>query len=210
PSRFSIASGRGDAKNKQLDNLYGVSTFGTRYAVYNYIKGEHHTAPQERWNKDLMEEDGAIHLKRLFKFNKHVTETIVKKTKFELIRSYSNLTEDQAVALIQMYRIGHFKRQEQRQGIKLRREKMIVAKDKESGGFEEFSIVDTISEIPEEPIEPIIVVECKSESVNNASNNPSYGILSTGVSWSFIKYSDNDISEEVTTIFPRMSQQKRD
>ncbi|KAJ3209782.1 hypothetical protein HK099_008433 [Clydaea vesicula] len=150
-----------------------------------------------------MEEDGAIHLKRLFKV------------------SYSNLTEDQAVALIQMYRIGHFKRQEQRQGIKLRREKMIVAKDKESGGFEESSIVDTISEIPEEPI---IVVECKSENVKRCfkqcilafkdvydkSNKPSYGILSTGVSWSFIKYSDNDISEEVTTIFPRMSQQKRD
>ncbi|KAJ3221106.1 hypothetical protein HK099_003778 [Clydaea vesicula] len=184
-----------------------------------------------------------------------MTETIVKKTKFEWNRSYSSFTEDQAVArikkdfadifnsLVQIEELVDFSsvthktvnikdtlyedlciciEVEDFPGAATKSSKEVNVNDmvflilvkikrendraKESGGFEEFVIVDTISEIPEEPI---LVVD--SQNVYDISNKPSYGILSTGVSWSFIKYSDNDIvvSEEVTAIFPRMSQQKK-
>ncbi|KAJ3379268.1 hypothetical protein HDU92_006782 [Lobulomyces angularis] len=74
-----------------LGNLYGVSAFGTKYAIYNYMKDSRRiepapipsdpnltvdTAPIERWNKDLMEKDGALHLKELFQCVVQMCEAI--------------------------------------------------------------------------------------------------------------------------------------
>ncbi|KAJ3202724.1 hypothetical protein HK099_001755 [Clydaea vesicula] len=74
-----------------LGNLYGVFAFGTKYAIYNYMKDSRRiepapipsdpnltvdTAPIERWNKDLMEKDGALHLKELFQCVVQMCEAI--------------------------------------------------------------------------------------------------------------------------------------
>lgn len=93
PSKLTVSSSREEADFQlrrrlidiaplcPLDTLYGMSAFGTQYAIYKYSKSNRFieprvipsdpvyitdTAPVERWGKDLMKNDGAIELRKLF------------------------------------------------------------------------------------------------------------------------------------------------
>lgn len=126
--------------------------------------------------------------------------------------------------LILLSTIAEFKEIENAESIKLRREKKIVSIDKESGGNEEFVIVDAI-DIGEEKY--IMIIEAKKASLaecfkqcilalkdsydNNNDKKTVYGFLTTGVSWQLVTYNENEIkiSDDIKVAFPRMKINKQ-
>lgn len=137
------------------------------------------------------------------------------------VESSKEVNVNDIVFIILFKTLGMFKNQENQENLKLRREKKIISVDKESGGFEEFVIIDLVN-IRDEV--PVLIIECKRNSIRECfkqcilalkdvfdiNKKPCYGILTTGVNWSFIKYTENEIlvSEEIVAIFPKMSKDK--
>lgn len=126
--------------------------------------------------------------------------------------------------LILLSTIADFKEIENAETIKLRREKKIIAIDKETGVSEQFVIVNAI-DISEEKY--IMIIENKNASLAECfkqcilalkdsydSNNDKktvYGFLTTGVFWQLVTYNENEIkmSDDIKVAFPRIKMNKQ-
>jgi hypothetical protein len=133
-----------------------------------------------------------------------------------------NMTDLAGIILIST--IADFREQESKFGIKLRREKAIIAKDRETGGLEEFVVIDIIDVDIDKYI---LIVEAKRSTIaeslkqcalalkdaydNNSDGKSIYGFLTTGLSWQLIVYKDQrfSLSEDFKVAFPRMKQDKQ-
>jgi hypothetical protein len=133
-----------------------------------------------------------------------------------------NMTDLAGIILIST--IADFREQENRPGIKLRREREIVAKDKVTGGLEEFVVIDFINVNTDRYI---LVVEAKRSTIaeslkqcvlalkdaydNNNDGKCIYGFLTTGLSWQLVVYKDErfSLSEDFKVAFPLMKKDKK-
>ncbi|KAJ3382883.1 hypothetical protein HDU92_004511 [Lobulomyces angularis] len=116
----------------------------------------------------------------------------------------------------------YYKDTENISSIKLRRESTIVSKDNQTGGREEYIVVDCIELIDRY----ILVVETKNTNLisclkqcilalkdcydNNNDGKRVFGLLTTGIAWQMVTYKDGEISisEEIPVAFPLMMQNK--
>ncbi|KAF8534429.1 hypothetical protein BDD12DRAFT_809376 [Trichophaea hybrida] len=106
--------------------------------------------------------------------------------------------------------------------IRLEREKEIISTDNETGGIEEFVVMDRIS-VTEEKF--VLVIEAKRSSLgeamkqcllslNDARDNNSggevYGFITTGKSWRMVKYDGRDFCQtrEIHSLFEGMDQER--
>ena len=120
--------------------------------------------------------------------------------------------------------LRHFIRRTQRKDVQLRRGKEIVATDEETGGFEEFVVVDLIS-VTEERY--VFVVEGKRSSIGKAmkqcllamkdmeDNNGTgdgkvYGFVTTGEVWQMIEYDGKSfrMTNNINVVFGTMDKEK--
>lgn len=133
-----------------------------------------------------------------------------------------NMTDLAGIILIST--IADFRNQENTLGIKLRREKAIVSKDKETGGIEEFVVVDVINVNLDRYI---LIIEAKRSTIaeslkqcvlalkdaydNNNDNKCIYGFLTTGLSWQLVVYKNEkfSLSEDFKVAFPLMKHDKQ-
>ena len=106
--------------------------------------------------------------------------------------------------------------------VQLRREKVIVSTDGETGGKEEFVVVDLIS-VTEEKF--LLIIEAKRPSLENAmkqcllamkdagdnnSEGKVYGFVTTGESWRMLSYDGRDfgVTRKFELLFEGMDQDK--
>ncbi|KAI5844493.1 hypothetical protein DFP73DRAFT_549515 [Morchella snyderi] len=109
-----------------------------------------------------------------------------------------------------------------RDSIQLLREKEIVSKDSETGGYEEFVMMDLIS-VKERNY--VLIIEAKKSSLGDAmkqcllsmkdarDNNGGgevYGFVTTGESWQMLKYDGTSfqLSGKMDVVFPWMDEDK--
>ncbi|KAJ3220931.1 hypothetical protein HK099_003890 [Clydaea vesicula] len=132
----------------------------------------------------------------------------------------SNITDFAFITLAHI--IKYYKDIENISSIKLRRENVITSKDGETGGKEEFIIIDCI----EMKDRYILIIEAKTTSLinclkqcilalkdcydNNNDGKQVFGLLTTGIAWQIVIYTDEEIniSEEIPSAFPLMSHDK--
>ena len=115
--------------------------------------------------------------------------------------------------------IDEFMQRTGRKTIQLFREKQLIGEDEETGGYEEFVVVDRI-EITEERY--ILIIEAKRESLGAAMSqcllamkdmgdqnhgDVVYGFITTGDSWRMLRY-DSDrsflVTNKIETVFDTM------
>ena len=119
--------------------------------------------------------------------------------------------------------IRNFRRKSGRQSVQLRSEKGFLAEDGETGGEEEFAVVDLVSE-DEEVF--IFIIEAKTSSVgkamrlgflamkdardgNNKGQGVIYGFITTGEDWRMVKYDGKfQITEKFTVLWDSMDERK--
>lgn len=120
--------------------------------------------------------------------------------------------------------IDEFMQRTGRKTIQLFREKQLMAEDEETGGYEEFVVVDRI-EITEERY--ILIIEAKRESLGAAmgqcllamkdlgdSNHGgvAYGFVTTGDSWRMLRY-DSDrsflVTNKIEAVFDTMGRDEK-
>ena len=123
--------------------------------------------------------------------------------------------------------IASFKREEKRSNIKLRRERAIVSPNGDTGGIEEYVIVDIIS-VANDKI--VLVVEAKRDNMdkcltqcllamrdaydtnttNKINTDAVYGFTTEGVHWRLIIYDGKTfkMSDEMKTMAPDMAVDK--
>lgn len=119
--------------------------------------------------------------------------------------------------------VSYFKRINNNNNIFIHREKEIISEDFETGGVEEFVIVDIISVTK---TKNILIVEAKRENLiqgikqcllslkdswdTNKDNKPVYGLLTDGIDWRLIIYEPNDIqiSSKFSALFEDMYTEK--
>ena len=118
--------------------------------------------------------------------------------------------------------ISDFRRKTGR-NIRLRREKEIVAVDSETGGYEEFVVMDVIA-IKEKKF--VLIVESKRSSLghamkqcllamedmrgNNGGVGEIYGFVTTGETWRMIRYDGTSfkMTRKIEVVFEGMDQEK--
>ncbi|KAF8466159.1 hypothetical protein BDZ91DRAFT_725638 [Kalaharituber pfeilii] len=126
------------------------------------------------------------------------------------------------VLLIILPIIQEFKRKTGRKTVKLFREKQIISTDLQTGGYEDFVVVDAVS-ITEHKY--VLIVEAKRESIGAAmgqcllamkdmcdSNHGGvvYGFVTSGDSWRMLSYDGVTfvVSEELQAMFETMGKDK--
>lgn len=125
--------------------------------------------------------------------------------------------------------LSDFKHKSKRGGLKLHKEKEILSVDEETGGCEEYVVMDLIKSstaISEEREGTfvLVVVEAKQQSTfaaafrqllltlddmwnTNGKNGVVYGFATTGEDWQMIIYNGTfQLTDKVTVMFPRMGE----
>jgi len=113
-----------------------------------------------------------------------------------------------------------FIRKTGRTTIQLSREKVVVPEDEQTGGYEEFVVVDEIA-VSEEKC--LLIIEAKRSSVSQATKQLMlamkdardqggiiYGFVTTGGQWRMVKYDGKSFSqtEIMMLVFDTMSEDK--
>lgn len=133
------------------------------------------------------------------------------------ITPYKEATVTDFVGDILTTVVSSFKRIKNKNTIFIHREKEIVSIDGETGGTEEFVIVDIISVTQ---TKDILIVESKRENLiqgikqcllslkdswdNNKDNKPIYGLLTDGIDWRLIIYDSEKI--QISSKFSTLSE----
>ncbi|KAI5839540.1 hypothetical protein DFP73DRAFT_208286 [Morchella snyderi] len=150
-----------------------------------------------------------------YSFGREYPDAILKTKE----RVYDNIVEYLA---IEGPVLGNFIRMTGRKSIQLRSEKEIVSPDGETGGMEDFVMVDLIS-VEDEKF--VLIVEAKRSSLglamkqcllamkdmraNNGGVGAVYGFVTTGESWRMISYDGTfQVTNKMDVIFDTMDEEK--
>lgn len=160
----------------------------------------------------------------VMKIKKEVYREVVRYLRVEGHETLMESNTNDLVLFIIVPTIDEFIEQTGRDMVRLFREKQVVSEDGETGGYEEFFVVDGI-EIMEEKY--IFVIEAKRDSLGKAmgqcllamkdmgdSNHGGivYGFVTTGDTWRMLRYDASDgsflVSNKIEVAFDTMRREK--